>query len=147
MIEQFSQVTLDAIKQAAEVSHRRACRSGYERDIAITAFALEQAETRNNPAPYLAIQQLGQIPVTIDEFVESDEFLGNRVEVWPALREDLRDMNPDVCVGEAPVYEALLGGATGTGKTTLAQITTLYQLYLCLGLHRIHFVHRATLTA
>jgi hypothetical protein len=131
MTEQFSPATLDAAKRASQRMHRCALRSENRRAIAITAFAAEHAEIRNNPAPYLGISSMKEFPVTIDEFVESEEFLGNLVEVWPALREDLRRMNTDVFAGEAPVFEVLLGGATGTGKTTLALITTLYQLYLC----------------
>jgi hypothetical protein len=131
MAEKFSQATLDAIKRAADILHRCALRRDNKRAHAITAFAAEQAEIQNNPAPYQAISGLREYPATIDEFVESEEFLGSHVSVWPELREDLRRMNPDVFTGEAPVYEALLGGATGTGKTMLAQITTLYQLYLC----------------
>ena len=84
----------------------------------------------DNKASIQAVRQLNKTPVTIDEFVESDEFLGTIVEVWPTLRSDLRAMNPDVLVGGSPIHEALLGGATGTGKTTLSIVINLYQLYL-----------------
>ncbi len=131
MINPYFQADLDAIKRVAERQHRRALRADNQRAIAITAFAAEQAETHDNPAPYQAIRQLKEFPATIDEFVDSEEFLGNVVDVWATLRADLREINPDVFAGESAVYEALLGGATATGKTTLASITTLYQLYLC----------------
>ena len=39
-------------------------------------------------------------------------------------------MNPDVLMGEQPIHEALLGGATGTGKSFLSDTTVMYQVYL-----------------
>ena len=84
----------------------------------------------DNSAFYEAVRLLNKTPVPIEEFVQSPEFLGGQIEIWPSLMPDLQRMNPDVLVGEEPVHEALLGGATGTGKTTLATVTTLYQIYL-----------------
>lgn len=82
-----------------------------------------------------AIMMMKRVPVDINEFMESPEFLAgstNRavLDVWPSLKRDIRIMNPDVWVGEKPVFEAFLGGATGTGKTISGSITNLYQLYL-----------------
>lgn len=76
-----------------------------------------------------ALEGLWSWPVSIEVFVNDRWFLGDVLDVWPALMEDLRAMNPYTLLGEEPVYESLLGGATGTGKTTLAHITTAYQVY------------------
>jgi hypothetical protein len=126
----LSPQALGAVRRRAEDQCRRALASGYEREARIWRFVTDQVLEHNNPSPYEAMVGLKRLPVTIDEFVESPEFLGGRIEVWPALVADLRAMNPDVFAGEAPVHEALLGGATGTGKTTLALVTNLYQLYV-----------------
>jgi hypothetical protein len=84
----------------------------------------------DNAAFYEAVRLLNKTPVTIEEFLESTEFLGDQIEIWPSLLPDLWRINPDVLTGEEPVHEVLLGGATGTGKTTLATVTALYQIYL-----------------
>lgn len=96
---------------------------------------------QGNPAPVIAILSMNHIPVAIEKFVTSENFLGNRIPVWPALMDDLKAMNPDVLRGETPIHEVFLGGATGTGKSTLAKITLLYQLYLvtCLRDPQAHF--------
>ncbi len=121
---------LNAIKRQAEKDYQRVLAHGRPREARIWKFVSEQLCEHDNPGPFQAVIQLKRMPVTIDEFVESKEFLGDLMEVWPALRSDLRAMNPDVLAGEEPIHEVLLGGATGTGKTTLALATNLYQLYL-----------------
>ncbi len=121
---------LAEFKERAERSYARVQANGESREIAIYKFAHDKLHADDNMAPFEAIARLQSIPVTIDEFVASEEFLGGRIEIWPTLMDDLRAMNPDVFIGEAPVHEALLGGATATGKTTLALVTNLYQLYL-----------------
>jgi len=96
----------------------------------IYAHALEEASERDNLHKLRHLAFMKRVPVTIDEFCESPEFLGNIQEIWPALRRDIRMMNPDVFTGAAPVRQALLGGATGTGKTTLSYVTIAHQAYL-----------------
>ncbi len=108
---------------------RRALAEGGERVASICDY-LETCFEQRRAAPFHAILQLKRVPVGIEEFVGNEEFLGNRIQIWPALMADLKALNPDVLVGEVPVHEAFLGGATGTGKSTLAKITLLYQLYL-----------------
>ncbi|MEE9300244.1 MAG: hypothetical protein V3V17_03855, partial [Alphaproteobacteria bacterium] len=44
-------------------------------------------------------------------------------------------------VGEEPVHEAYLGGATGIGKSTLARITLAYQVYLLSWLRDPHWLY------
>ncbi len=113
---------LTDLKKRAEREYARVLAQGGEREAAIWKFVTDQLFDADNPAPFEAILRFERTPVTIDEFVASEEFLGGRIEIWPALMDDLRAMNPDVFVGEAPVHEALLGGATATGKTTLAMV-------------------------
>lgn len=82
----------------------------------IIRYATSQFAYNNNPDYLRAIQYMRHVPVTIDEFLESEEFLGQSVgniSVWPALRDDLRDMHPDQMLGGQPILEVLLGGATG----------------------------------
>ena len=122
--------TRQRLEHQAEREQQRLLRSGDERGARIWAYASRELVENGNSAPLEALNKFRQIPVTIDEFVESSEFLGNVIEVWPALLDDLRRMNPDVLCGEAPVDEVLLGGAIGYGKTTLAIITVLYLVYV-----------------
>src|SRR5262249_17983145 len=96
-------------------------------------YALEEAlKKKPNPAFLLSLGNLKHTPVTIQEFLESEEFLGNDPDfkVWPALRHDLEIINADIFTGQHKVLEAFDGGATATGKTFVAQITQAYQLYL-----------------
>lgn len=126
----LNQRTRLALERRAERERRRLVRSGNERDARIWAYVYRELVENSNSAPLEALNNFRRIPVTIDEFVESTEFLGNVIEVWPSLMDDVRHMNPDVLCGEVPVDEVLLGGAIGYGKTTLAIITVLYQIYV-----------------
>lgn len=87
---------------------------------------------RGNPDPFNALNRLKRFPVTIEEFVEGRDFVGvmEDFRVWPAWQQELRSICPDVVTGEQPVHEVVLGGASGTGKTTVAQISLAYQVYL-----------------
>lgn len=96
----------------------------------IYAHAIEAAVGDNNLHKLRHLAFMKRVPVTIDEFCESREFLGDIQEIWPALRTDIAQMNPDVFTGAKPVKQALLGGATGTGKTTLSYVTNAHQAYL-----------------
>ena len=64
------------------------------------------------------------MPVDVQTFVESRDFLDRRGVLYPAVMEELRELNSGKYV------EAVLTGAIGTGKSTIALFTTAYQLYL-----------------
>lgn len=119
------------LKVDAERAYAHALASGYEREGKIFKHAADQAIMHGNPQFFDAIGRMKRTPVTIDEFVESKEFLaGVEYNIWHTLRDDLRRMNPDVLVGETPIIQAMLGGATGTGKSHLSTGTLAYQTYL-----------------
>ena len=124
-----SNLTYEDLIERWPSMRRRALAQGGDRIARVWDYlggCLEQRRV----APIIAAFQFRRFPVTIEEFVANEEFLGGRIQIWPALMADLKALNPNVLVGEAPVHEAFLGGATGTGKSTLAKITLLYQLYL-----------------
>ena len=127
------QERFDAFRRKAERLVRVADRVGgpHSRMARIASHAAEKVFVHRNPEFVKALSRMKRLPVTIDEFIESDDFLtGAGFDIWPALKEDLRDMNPDVLLGEDPIHETYLGGATGTGKTFVGQATLMYQLYL-----------------
>lgn len=101
------------LKRGAERACARAEASGEKRLASIYRNAATQIIEHDNAAFFLGISRLKRMPVLIDEFMESKEFLGGIMEVWPTLMPDLRAMNPDVWAGEPGCHEALLGGATG----------------------------------
>ena len=76
-----------------------------------------------------------EIPVSIDEFLENDRYLGkvynNGKNIYPYWRRFLHNFfhdNPD------KAFEVALTGAIGVGKTTIASIALTYLIYktLCL---------------
>ncbi|MBT3556970.1 MAG: hypothetical protein HOC63_15985 [Rhodospirillales bacterium] len=100
-----------------------------ERETELWQYASETLENYNDLRPLTRLGLFKSLPVAIDEFIDSPEFLGNIASIWPKLRADLRVINPDILMGESPVHEVCLGGATGTGKSTIARTTILYQVY------------------
>jgi hypothetical protein len=97
--------------------------------------AAAQIRDHENPKFAQALGMLREFPVDIETFVSDPYYLGDQLNIWPSLMDDLKAMNPDIFCGEQPVWECLLGGATGTGKTTLSQATQAYQLYLLTCFH------------
>lgn len=76
-----------------------------------------------------------EIPVSIDEFLENDYYLGkvynNGKNIYPYWRNFLHNFfhdNPD------KAFEVALTGAIGVGKTTVASIALIYLMYrtMCL---------------
>jgi hypothetical protein len=93
-------------------------------------YAAHQILDNNNPDYFKYISRLKRIPVTIEEFVDSPEFMGNlEIELWPNLRRDVFAINPDIFAGDQGVHEVLMGGATAIGKSFMANVTQAYQLY------------------
>lgn len=125
-------VNLDAARRAAEQLVRleqRRSDGQQSRPMRAALHAATQVFDHENPAYLEALLRLKRFPVTIDEFVESREFYAEQEEIWPALREDLRRINPDILTGTGHVDEVIFGGATGTGKTTTARTSACYMLY------------------
>lgn len=71
------------------------------------------------------------VPVSIDEFIESDLYLGkatrNGAMVYPFWREFLRELYPDplTCTNQI----IILTGGIGIGKSTVSLIMCMYTLY------------------
>ncbi|QSY98542.1 hypothetical protein J2J97_32060 (plasmid) [Rhizobium bangladeshense] len=108
---------------------------GEKRSAQIINHALVQYADHDHKGFLHALSRMKRTPWTIDEFLHSKEFLASDTEnslmdIWPALKDDIRLLNPDVMAGEKPVGQALLGGATGTGKSVTAIVTTLNQALL-----------------
>ena len=95
-------------------------------------WAMCELRDNNNISPYRCIRGLVRMPVTIEEFVNSKKFIGaiDDFDVWPYWQRELVNMNPDVICGEEPVTEIVLGGASGTGKSKVAQISIMYGVYV-----------------
>lgn len=123
-------MSLKAKKVLAEKLYAKALATGEKRTGEVFLNAATQLIENDNTGYFHAIGQMNKLPVTIDEFIESPEFLGDVLTVWDTLRDDLRAYNPDVMTGLAPIFECVDGGATSTGKTHKAMITQMYQLYL-----------------
>lgn len=62
-------------------------------------------------------------PVAVTEFVESAEYLGKRGEIYPRVMDALIEMN------SGRYQEAVLTGAIGTAKSTLAVYSTTWSVY------------------
>jgi hypothetical protein len=65
-------------------------------------------------------------PITPEQFLDDDEFLGEGGHLYPMVRECFLELNNP----EGNYQEAVLTGGIGSGKTTLALYSQAYQLYL-----------------
>ena len=129
----LKQEMLDNFMRRAERLVRNAEGVGgpHSRLARIATHAAEQVIVHGNPAFVHGLTMMKHLPVTIEEFMESNEFLGGvEYDIWPALKQDVYEMNPDVMAGEPAVHEVYLGGATGTGKTFTGSATIMYQAYM-----------------
>ena len=70
------------------------------------------------------VEQRPEGVVGIQEFIEGREFINMRGVLYPVVMQEIIRLN------NGSYVEAVLTGAIGTGKTTIALITTAYQLYL-----------------
>lgn len=106
-----------------------------EQDV-IKQILTEYAETGKSKT-YETVwkQDYEEIPVDIDTFLESDEYLGtvtdNGKQIYPFWRERLREIFAN---GDTEFTEIVFSGAIGIGKTQIAVYALDYLLYrlLCL---------------
>lgn len=84
------------------------------------------------------MKHLERAPVGIEEFLDSPEFLGaTDLQIWPEVRKAIIEINCNWWKGPQVAYnEAVLAGATGTGKSTIIIVSILYHLYLLSCLRR-----------
>lgn len=97
--------------------------------------AVRMVVTKRDSTLFDFLSTLERVPVPIEEFIDSPEFLGGTdIKIWPEVRKAIVEINCNWWRGlDAQVCafnEAELMGATGTGKSTIAMVTTLYHLYL-----------------
>lgn len=79
------------------------------------------------------LMQLERVPVDIEEFLDSPEFFGaTDLKLWPEVRKAIVEANRNWWRGpeDGAFDDAILCGATGTGKTSFAMVTTAYHAYL-----------------
>lgn len=76
--------------------------------------------------------RLERAPVSIEDFMDSQEFFGaTDISIWPEVRQAIIEINRNWWMGPDVAYnEAILAGATGTGKSTILIISTAYHTYL-----------------
>jgi hypothetical protein len=130
MLSKTDKQNTAALLKRAEKLYELALKNGDTRKAKIMLNAFRELHENNNPAYIYAVQKLKRMPVLIDEFMDSPEFLADQIEIWPALRQSILDSNPDLLVGDIGPNEILYLGASGTGKSVRAMVTNLYQLYV-----------------
>lgn len=95
--------------------------------------ALERKLRDGDNALYRFMAHLEQPPVDIETFLDDPMFLGSTdLTLWPEVRQAIIDINTDWWKGtkDGAFHESILMGATGTGKTEISKITTVYHAYI-----------------
>lgn len=130
-LEHERQARVNAMKRQAERQLAILLSHGKTRVGDVYQAACLRLFEENDERLMAFVSAMRRVPVSIQEFLESPDFLGGvDMEVWPQIRRDVIDVNPDIITGAAQVVEYVDSGATGTGKTTKASITHAYQVYL-----------------
>lgn len=70
------------------------------------------------------VERRAEGSVDIKTFIESPDYLDMKGVLYPMVMDEITEMN------NGEYVEAVLTGAIGTGKTTIALISTAYQLYI-----------------
>ncbi len=78
------------------------------------------------------LAQLNEPPVSIETFLDSPDFLGaTDLVLWPEVRKAIVEINQDWWVGpDIAKTEAILCGATSTGKSEISKVTLAYHLHI-----------------
>ena len=99
----------------------------------IYQFAVEQALEHGDDSYMRFMAQLEQVPVSIEEFLDSDQFMGaTDLSLWPEVRKSIIELNRDWFKGKSfgSYEEAVLMGATGVAKSTIAVVSSLYRVHI-----------------
>lgn len=130
-LQRERQQRLDAMKRVAERRIAVLQSHGRTRIGDVYAAACERLFEGNDETLFAFLSSMRRVPVSIHEFLESKDFMGGvDMEIWPQIKRDIIDVNADIALGEPQVFEYIDSGATGTGKTTKANVTHAYQTYL-----------------
>ncbi len=99
--------------------------------------SVEDRMLYNDSTLFDFIAQLERVPVDIETFLDSKEFLGaTDINIWPEVRKTLIEINRYWWTGvdreqDGKAYNGCtLMGATGTAKSTVAMISTMFHTYL-----------------
>jgi hypothetical protein len=95
--------------------------------------AVENVVRRQDRTLFEFLGTLERIPVDIETFLDSPEFLGaTDITLWRSVREALIEINCNWWKGyEGGAYnESIMCGATGTAKSTISMISIAYHVYL-----------------
>ncbi len=126
-------------KERRFLTEARALADGMENQYFAEMYitALENRVMYGDSTLFDFLAQLERVPVDIETFIDSPEFLGaTDIDVWPEVRKTLIELNRywwtgiDRAHGGKAYNGATLMGATGTAKTTVAWISTAYHVYL-----------------
>lgn len=92
-------------------------------------YACEQQIEHNNSKFMEFMGELDQTPVSIEEFLDSKNFIGGTdLKLWPEVRKSIIELHRDWYKGrQGGAYtETIFAGSTGNGKTEQAKIAFLY---------------------
>lgn len=95
-------------------------------------WAVEQWVHHENKWYLTLMEHFEQPPVDIETFIDSPDFFGSTdLVLWPEVRKAIIDANKDWWKGgDHATHEILSCGATGTGKSELAKVSTAYHLHI-----------------
>jgi hypothetical protein len=99
-------------------------------------YAVEQS-LRGRPYDLEILAAMEKYPVSIEDFVLGEEYLGMQGSIYPEVLKSLVELNNPSVEGlphrirvGSTYSEAVLTGAIGVAKSTIAIISTAYQLYV-----------------
>lgn len=103
-------------------------------------YAMEQSILHGRKEFLAFLKELREPPVSIEEFLDSEDFMGSTdLKLWPKVREAIIRINhnwwkgfdyANVSLPDKAQAEAILMGATGTGKSEISKVTTAYHLHI-----------------
>ena len=127
--------TVSSSRKAAFLAATRTMADGVENRMFAEMYveAVRRVVSEGDGVLFHFLQQLERTPVSIEEFIDGKEFLGaTDLVLWPEVRRTIIEINCNWWKGtdNGAYSSACFMGATGTGKTSLAMVTTMYHLYL-----------------
>lgn len=96
-------------------------------------FAVERKLEHGDNRYFEFMQKLRHTPVDIETFLDSDDFMGaTGLKLWPEVKKAIIAVNKYWWKGadHGAITEFLGAGATATGKSEIAKVTTAYHLHI-----------------